>query len=111
MIQGAGEELGKGCLESSAPTREGLARLSSREWKEPLKVFARRGTRSARRSSKINLIEEGVWVARKVRARHGDRPEVTLATEPSAVLALSSIKPGSLGSLSSAVTFRNNTLV
>lgn len=43
----------------------------------------------------MNLIEEGVQEARKVRARQGDRPEVTVDTENLPVTVVSSIEPGS----------------
>ena len=51
----------------------------------------------------MNLIVEAVWVARKVRARLGDHPEVTLDTKHLPVTVWPPVKPSGLVLLSQCV--------
>lgn len=73
----------------------GLGKALFPQPEEPLKASARKETWSERCFRKMNLIEEGVREARKVRVRQGDCPEVTVDTESLPVTTVSSKEPSS----------------
>lgn len=55
----------------------------------------------------MNLIAEGVWVARKVRARQGDHPGVTVDTENLPGTPVTG-KAKQFGPITSVATFSNS---